>query len=73
MPKIRPIGYDEFSRKLLRAGYIPIRKTKHIIYFHPAKQITVPLPYKHGRDIPKGLLAKLIKEMGLSAEDFNRL
>jgi len=72
MPKIRPIGYDKFARKLLRAGYIPIRKTKHTIYFHPTKQITVPLPHKHSRDIPKGLLAKLIKEMRLSVEDFNR-
>ncbi len=73
MSKLRPIGYDGFARKLLRAGYIPIRKTKHTIYFHPTKQITVPLPHKHGRDIPKGLLAKLIKEMGVSVEDFNHL
>lgn len=37
MPKIKPIGYDEFARKLQRAGYISVRKSKHTIYFHPAK------------------------------------
>lgn len=73
MPKLKPIGYDEFARKLQRAGYISIRKTKHTIYFHPVKQITVPLPHKHRRDIPNGLLSKLIKEIGLSIEDFNSL
>ncbi len=73
MPKLKPISYDEFARKLKRAGYIPIRKSKHIVYFNPIKQITIPLPHKHPYDIPKGLLHKLIKELKISLEDFNRL
>lgn len=73
MSKIKPIGYGEFARKLQRAGYISIRKSKHTIYFHPAKQITIPIPHKHSRDISKGLLHKLIKEMRISTEEFNQL
>lgn len=73
MPKLRPINYDEFARKLRRAGYIPIRKSKHIIYFHSIQQITIPFPHKHHGDIPKGLLHKLIKEIKLSVEEFNDL
>lgn len=73
MPKIKPIGYSAFERKLKQAGYIPIRKSKHTIYFHPTKQITIPFPHKHSRDIPKGLLHKLVKEMGLSVDEFNQL
>lgn len=73
MSKLKPIGYNEFTRKLQRAGYIPIRKSKHTIYFHPVKQITIPIPHKHSRDISKELLHKLIKEMKLSTEEFNRL
>lgn len=69
MPKIKPIGfgYTEFAKKLLRAGYVPVRKSKHNIYFHPKKLTTIPLPHKHGRDIPTGLLVKLIKEMRVTS------
>ncbi len=73
MPKLKPIGYDEFARKLIRAGCVPIRKSKHTIYFHPVKNITIPFPYKHPHDIPTGLLNKLIKETGLSREGFSQL
>jgi predicted RNA binding protein YcfA (HicA-like mRNA interferase family) len=73
MSKLKPIGYIAFARKLKHAGYMPVRKSKHTIYFHPAKQITIPFPHKHSRDIPTGLLRKLIKEMGISVDEFNRL
>lgn len=73
MPKLKPIGYDELARKLKRAGYLPIRKSKHMIYFHPVQDITIPIPHKHPHDISKGLLNKLIKAMGLSREEFDRL
>ena len=73
MPKLRPVSYDEFAKKLKRAGYVPVRKSKHVIYVHLAKHITIPLPHKHPHDIPKGLIHKLIKEMSISLEDFNRL
>ena len=73
MPRLKPISYDELSRKLIRAGYKPIRKNKHIIYYHLEKLITIPLPHKHPHDIPKGLLNKLIKEIKISREEFNNL
>lgn len=73
MPRLKQISYVEFARKLIKAGYSPIRKSKHIIYYHPEKQITIPLPHKHSRDIPKGLFNKLVKEMKISREKFNEL
>lgn len=73
MPKLKPMRYDEFARKLIRAGYTPIRKSKHTIYYHPEKQITIPFPHKHTRDIPMGLVHKLIKEMQISREALNQL
>lgn len=73
MSRLKPIGYDVFTRKLQRAGYVSVRKTKHTIYFNPIKEITIPVPHKHPRDISQGLLHKLVKEMGLSAEEFNKL
>lgn len=73
MPKLKQIGYAEFARKLIRAGYLPIRKSKHTIYYNPRKQITIPLPHKHGHDVPKGLLNKLIKEMKITQKEFGEL
>lgn len=73
MPKLKPIRYDEFMRKLTRAGYVPIRKSKHTIYYHPEKHITIPFPHKHTRDMPMGLVQKLIKEMQISREAFGQL
>lgn len=73
MPKLKPISSAEFTKKLKRAGYVPIRKSKHMIYFHSEKQVTIPLSHKHRGDISVGLLHKLIKEMKLSTEEFSRL
>jgi len=73
MPKLKPISYDEFARKLIRSGFLPIRKSKHNIFYHPEKQIIIPLPHRHPRDIPKGLLNKLIKEMRITREEFFEL
>jgi len=73
MPRLKIIGYNELERKLKRAGYIPVRKSKHTIYFHPEKEITIPIPHKHSRNLSKGLLHKFIKETKLSVEEFNRL
>ena len=73
MSKLKPIRYTELVKKIKRAGYIPIRKSKHIIYFHPQKLITIPIPHKHSGNVPSGLLEKIVKEMGISKEDFNKL
>ncbi|MEK7157869.1 MAG: type II toxin-antitoxin system HicA family toxin [Patescibacteria group bacterium] len=73
MSRLKSVSYDEFAKKLKRAGYFPIRKSKHTIYFHSTKQITIPLPHKHYGDMPKGLLHKIIKEMKISLEEFNKL
>lgn len=73
MPKPKPIGYEALARKLQRAGYFPIRKSRHTIYYNPLEEITVPIPHNHPHDVPKGLMSKIIKEMGLTVEEFNEL
>jgi len=73
MSKLKPIGYEELERKLRRAGYVAVRKSKHMIYFHPGNGITVPIPHKHPRSVSIGLLHKIMKEMRVSSDDFNEL
>ncbi|MFC1756766.1 type II toxin-antitoxin system HicA family toxin [Patescibacteria group bacterium] len=73
MPKLKTISYASLVKKIKKAGYIPIRKSKHIIYFHSEKQITIPIPHRHIKDVPVGLLNKIIKEMKISRNKFNQL
>ena len=73
MSKLKPIKYEELMRKLSHAGYVMIRKSKHLIYFHPHKEITIPIPHKHRGNVRLGLLNAIVREMKISKEEFNQL
>jgi mRNA interferase HicA len=56
-------------RFLLRQGYSKARQTgSHLILEHPARK-TLVIPV-HAGDIPKGLCLKILKDAGLTIEDF---
>lgn len=42
------------------------------MYFNEEQNITIPVP-SHPGDVPKGLLRKIIKEMGISVKEFNEV
>lgn len=70
--KLKICSYKELARKLEKAGYIRIRTSKHPVYYSEKHGMTVPVP-SHLGDVPKGLLRKIIKEMGISVKEFNEL
>ncbi len=70
--KLKVSSYKELARKLEKAGYIKIRTSKHPVYYSEKYGMTVPVP-SHPGDAPKGLVRKIIKEMGISVKDFNEL
>jgi predicted RNA binding protein YcfA (HicA-like mRNA interferase family) len=72
MPRLVPISHRELARKLRRAGYVEIRTSRHPVYYLAEKNITVPVP-RHPGDVPKGTLRTIIREMGLTVEEFNAL
>ena len=72
MPKLVPISHRELARKLKRAGFIVIRTSRHPVYFHAEKDLTIPIP-SHPGDVPKGTLRTIVREMGMSVEEFNSL
>lgn len=72
MPKLVPISHRELVRKLKRAGYVEIRTSRHPVYYLAAKNLTMPVP-QHPGDVPKGTLRTIIREMGISVEEFNGL
>ena len=72
MPKLIPISHKDLARKLKRAGYVEIRTNKHPVYYLAAQNLTIPVP-QHPGDVPKGTLRAIVREMGMSVEEFNAL
>jgi predicted RNA binding protein YcfA (HicA-like mRNA interferase family) len=72
MPKLVPISHRELARKLRHAGFAEIRTSRHPVYFLAEKNLTIPVP-RHPGDVPKGTLRTIIREMGISVEEFNEL
>ena len=63
------MSYRDVATRLKRAGFVCARTSKHDVYVHKAKNVTVPLP-RHSGDIPKGMLRAIIKEAGFSVDYF---
>ncbi len=72
MPRLARISYRELASKLKRAGYREIRTSRHPVYYLAEKDVTIPVP-RHPGDIPIGTLRAIVREMGLSVGQFNRL
>jgi predicted RNA binding protein YcfA (HicA-like mRNA interferase family) len=72
MPKLIPISHRELARKLRRAGYVEIRTSRHPVYYLAAKNLTIPVP-RHVGDVPRGTLRAIIREMGMTIDEFDAL
>lgn len=60
------------ARKLRRAGFAEIRTSRHPVYYLAEKKLTIPIP-RHPGDVPKGTLRAIVRELGMSVEEFNNL
>ena len=67
-----PYSPKEVLKKLQKAGFIIKRQSgSHIILRHPdGRQTYIAF---HTKDIPKGTFHAIIKQSGLSIEEFNKL
>jgi len=72
MPKISRVSYRELAAKLRRAGFVEIRTSRHPVYYLEAQNITVPVP-RHPGDVPTGTLRAIVREAGMTVEQFNKL
>ncbi|ANZ70364.1 type II toxin-antitoxin system HicA family toxin [Pediococcus claussenii] len=60
-----PIKTRDFEKLLKKNGFKAIRQAgSHKTYYNPSnrKQLVVPI---HSREIPKGILNKMLKQAGL--------
>lgn len=67
-----PYSVKEVLRALLHAGFVEKRQSgSHKILRHPdGRQTYVAV---HSRDIPEGTLRKILKQAGLSEDEFRKL
>jgi len=73
MSKLRQAKPQEVQRILEKLGFQRIRQSgSHAVYRHPdGRWVTVPL--HPGKDVAKGTLRKIIKDLGITVEEFESL
>ena len=67
---LKPQSPQKVIKALSKLGFKIVRKQgSHVVLKHPDGRLTV-VPVHHGEDIGTGLLNKIIKDTGLSKEEF---
>jgi len=73
VPKLRPTKPVEVVRVLENMGFCLIRQSgNHAVYLHPNGRWTTG-PIHSGKDVAKGTLHKIIKDAGVTVEEFERM
>lgn len=69
--KLPALRAADVIRKLRKAGFVFDRQAKgsHEIWYHPQTHRRVVIP-NHPGDIPKGTLRKIIRQAGLTRDEF---
>ena len=74
MSILRIMSGQEVMRKLKRGGFtFTNAKGSHHFFHNIRTNRTTSVPLHGGKDIGRNLLRKIIKQAGLSVEEFNRL
>ncbi|MBI2336670.1 MAG: type II toxin-antitoxin system HicA family toxin [Deltaproteobacteria bacterium] len=66
---------SELIRKLKKAGFVFDRHAKgsHEIWYHPITRKRTIVPNHSGHEIPKGTLRAIIRQMGITTRQFEKL
>jgi len=73
MPEIKPISRKKLISKLKKSSFDgPFRATKHQYMIKGKHKIFIPNPHG-GKDIGIPLLKKIIGQIGISWDEFNKL
>lgn len=71
--KLPSLDHKKLIRALKKIGFEEARQTgSHLILLNQKSQKIIPVPI-HNKDIKKGLLAGIIKQAGLTTEEFIKL
>lgn len=73
MPKFPSFKPKEVIKKFKKLGYIIDRQSgSHVVLYHPKLQKRTVIPL-HVKDLPKGTLFAILKETGISKEEFLKI
>jgi len=74
LPKLPTATGQDLIRALVRAGFVRRRQAgSHVVLKHPERRLTVSVPAHAGRPLSRGLLHDLIKQAGLTTDEFAQL
>jgi predicted RNA binding protein YcfA (HicA-like mRNA interferase family) len=75
MAKLRELSYTEIIRRLRKLGFRFYRQGKgsHELWVRDADGTVVPVPHHKGKKIRKGTVRAIIREVGVSVEDFMKM
>lgn len=75
MTKLRALGYQDVTRRLRKLGFRFSRQGKgsHELWARDGDGRVVPVPRHQGKDIRKGTVRAIIREVGLSVDEFMAL
>lgn len=74
MPKLNPEKPRAVVQKLQRLGYEgPFGGGKHVFMRHPNSKLKIPVPIHQGRDLPTGTLRAILRQAGISVEQWLEL
>lgn len=74
MPKLSPLKPQQVIRKLRELGFSgPIPGGRHIRMVWPETGQIIPIPMHKGKDVSVGLIRAIIREVGLTPEEWNQL
>jgi predicted RNA binding protein YcfA (HicA-like mRNA interferase family) len=68
------VSGDRVVKALTRAGYVfRTQVGSHVTMKHPETGVKVAVPVHASRDMPVGTLRRIIRDAGLTVEEFRRL
>lgn len=72
MTALRELTYEEVTERLRRLGLRFYRQGKgsHELWVRDADGLVIPVPHYRGKPIRKGTVRAIIRELGISVEEF---
>ena len=71
MTRLKVINSTKLEKLLLKLGFKKIRpKGSHAFYRHPDGRTTT-IPHHSGRDLARPLIKEILREIELSADEYN--
>ena len=69
------MNYAELTRKLrsLGCGFRRHAKGSHEIWWHPERRLYTVIPHHGKQDIAKGTLAKILRDLGFTQDDLDKV